>query len=52
MTLGQATHDVAANDWGGITMAADSDNAYNAERLRSAGTLLLGRTTFSMFSAY
>lgn len=27
-------------------------NAYNAERLRSAGTLLLGRTTFSMFSAY
>jgi len=25
MTLGQATHDVAANDWGGITMAADSD---------------------------
>lgn len=27
-------------------------NAYNAERLRSAGTLLLGRTTFLMFSAY
>jgi dihydrofolate reductase len=27
-------------------------NAYNLERLRSAGTLLLGRTTFSMFSAY
>src|SRR5678816_1834677 len=27
-------------------------NAYNAERLRTAGTLLLGRTTFSMFSAY
>lgn len=27
-------------------------NAYNAERLRSAGTLLLGRTTFSMFSDY
>jgi dihydrofolate reductase len=27
-------------------------NVYNAERLRSAGTLLLGRTTFSMFSAY
>jgi dihydrofolate reductase len=27
-------------------------NEYNAERLRSAGTLLFGRTTFSMFSAY
>jgi dihydrofolate reductase len=27
-------------------------NAYNLERLRAAGTLLLGRTTFSMFSAY
>lgn len=27
-------------------------NAYNVERLRTAGTLLLGRTTFSMFSAY
>ena len=27
-------------------------NTYNAERLRTAGTLLLGRTTFSMFSAY
>ncbi|HEX3141207.1 MAG TPA: dihydrofolate reductase family protein, partial [Rhizobacter sp.] len=27
-------------------------NAYNLERLRTAGTLLLGGTTFSMFSAY
>src|SRR6478609_7968262 len=27
-------------------------NAYNLERLRTAGMLLLGRTTFSMFSAY
>jgi dihydrofolate reductase len=27
-------------------------NAHNAERLRSAGTLLFGRTTFSMFSAF
>lgn len=30
----------------------DAFNEYNAERLRTAGTLLLGRTTFSMFSAY
>ena len=27
-------------------------DAYNAERLRAAGALLFGRTTFSMFSAY
>jgi len=27
-------------------------DAYNAERLRAAGTLLFGRTTFAMFSAY
>ena len=30
----------------------DAFNACNLERLRTAGTLLLGRTTFSMFSAY
>ncbi len=36
----------------GVMPMDDAFNAYNAERLRSAGTLLLGRTTFSMFSAY
>jgi len=38
-------------DLGALPMDA-AFNAYNAERLRSADTLLLGRTTFSMFSSY
>jgi hypothetical protein len=38
-------------DLGALPMDA-AFNAYNAERLRSADTLPLGRTTFSMFSAY
>jgi dihydrofolate reductase len=38
-------------DLGAMPMDA-AFNAYNLLRLRTAGTLLLGRTTFSMFSAY
>lgn len=40
---------------GGNPMALPMDgafNAYNAQRLRSAGTLLLGRTTFEMFRGF
>lgn len=36
----------------GVLPMDDAFNAYNLERLRAAGTLVLGRTTFSMFAGF